>query len=109
MNIHPGFASTRVFHTAIVQDIAEQYANHPTILTKFNLPKDHNPVDQQPKHLGNTSPAKMHSSTATGTSPLSVWLPTPWMLLLKMARIFGNLFEPSPASFGVTPANGPTI
>jgi hypothetical protein len=41
----PGFSSTRVFHTKIVQDIAGQYANHPEIITKFNLPKDHNPVD----------------------------------------------------------------
>jgi hypothetical protein len=45
MNIHPGFASHRVFHTQIVTDIQEQYEHHPAVITEFRLPKQHSPVE----------------------------------------------------------------
>jgi hypothetical protein len=45
MNIHPGFSSTRVLRTTMVDDIAAQYAHHPAFITKFKLTKEYQPVD----------------------------------------------------------------
>jgi hypothetical protein len=45
MNVHPGFASPRVFYTQIVEDIEEQYANHPGVIGKCQLPTEHSPVE----------------------------------------------------------------
>jgi hypothetical protein len=45
LNLHPGFASSRVFHTEIIQDIEEQYELHPEVIAEFRLPAEHVPVD----------------------------------------------------------------
>jgi hypothetical protein len=34
-----------VFHTQIIQDIEEQYDNHPDVIHKFGLPTEHSPVE----------------------------------------------------------------
>jgi hypothetical protein len=38
MNLHPGFASPRVFHSEIAQDLATQYEQHHDVIQKFKLP-----------------------------------------------------------------------
>jgi hypothetical protein len=43
MNVHPGFASPRVFHTNIIHDIEKQYSHHPKVLKTFCLPADYSP------------------------------------------------------------------
>jgi hypothetical protein len=45
MNLHPGFASSRVFHTEIIQDIEEQYEKHPDVIDELRLPTEYVPVD----------------------------------------------------------------
>jgi hypothetical protein len=45
MNIHPGFASPRVFHSEIAQDLATQYEQHPDVIKKFKLPETFTAVD----------------------------------------------------------------
>jgi hypothetical protein len=44
MNIHPGFASSRVFHTQVTTDIETQYEKHHDIISKFKLPNAYEPV-----------------------------------------------------------------
>jgi hypothetical protein len=44
MNVHPDFASPRVFHTNIIDDIEKQYKHHLKVLETFRLPAEYSPV-----------------------------------------------------------------
>jgi hypothetical protein len=46
LNLHPGFASPRVFHTQIMQDIEEQYALKTDVISAFPLPTEYVPIDK---------------------------------------------------------------
>jgi hypothetical protein len=45
MNIHPGFASSRVFHTQVTSDIKAQYEKQHDIISPFTLPNAYEPVE----------------------------------------------------------------
>jgi hypothetical protein len=45
MNIHPGFASARVFHSQLLHDIETQYHKHPELISKYQLPTEMTPID----------------------------------------------------------------
>jgi hypothetical protein len=45
MNIHPGFASSRVFHTQVTSDIADQYEKRHDIISALKLPNAYEPVE----------------------------------------------------------------
>jgi hypothetical protein len=45
INIHPGFASSRVFHSELLADIDAQYHKHPDLLAQYQLPTDKPPID----------------------------------------------------------------
>jgi hypothetical protein len=38
MNVHPGFASARVFHSQLIDNFDAKYAKHPDLLAAHNLP-----------------------------------------------------------------------
>jgi hypothetical protein len=60
MNIHPGFASPRVFHTNIIDDIEKQYSHHPEVLESCRLPADYSPVEMY------LSKSKIHAEYTQG-------------------------------------------
>jgi hypothetical protein len=66
MNVHPGFASPRVFHTNIIDDIEKQYSHHPEVLESFHLPTDYSPVEMY------LSRSKIHAEYTQGgtTQPI---------------------------------------
>jgi hypothetical protein len=45
MNLHPGFASSRVFHSQLLDDFDTQYNNHPDLIAEYNLPTERTPVE----------------------------------------------------------------
>jgi hypothetical protein len=45
MNIHPGFASSRVFHSQLLDDIDRQYQKHPDLIAQYDLPTERTPLD----------------------------------------------------------------
>jgi hypothetical protein len=45
MNAHPGFWSSRVFHTQMMMDIEQQYSAHPEILKTYGLRTEYSNVD----------------------------------------------------------------
>jgi hypothetical protein len=66
MNVHPGFASSRVFHTTITQDIEEQYENHPDVIEKFSLPTAHTPAEMY------LSRSKIHAEYTNSGKPQTI-------------------------------------
>jgi hypothetical protein len=45
MNVHPGFASSRVFHSQLLDDFEQEYAKHPDLIAAHNLPTTGTPVE----------------------------------------------------------------
>jgi hypothetical protein len=45
MNVHPGFWSSRVFHTQMMNDIEARYAANPEIIQTYGLPTEYSSVD----------------------------------------------------------------
>jgi hypothetical protein len=45
LNLHPGFASPRVFHTQIMQDIENQYARNTEVIRELRLPTEYVPIE----------------------------------------------------------------
>jgi hypothetical protein len=45
MNLHPGFASSRVFHSQLLDDFDTQYNKNPDLIAEFDLPTERTPVD----------------------------------------------------------------
>jgi hypothetical protein len=66
MNVHPGFASPRVFHTNIVNDIEKQYSHHPKVLDSFRLPPDYSSVEMY------LSRSKIHAEYTQGGTTQSI-------------------------------------
>jgi hypothetical protein len=48
INIHPGFASSRVFHSELLSDIDTEYRKHPDLLAKYNVPTEQPNIDMYP-------------------------------------------------------------
>jgi hypothetical protein len=97
MNVHPGFASARVFHLQLIDDFDREYAKHPDLLAAHNLPMTRTPVDMYlSRHKINADYSLNDVTQTISSDAFMLYVPTAQIeLALIYLTKFSTLSAPS--------------